>query len=77
MAKKSNAKRIERLEQIIIGSGFLLQKLNVRYGKDFSFGMVEQVQQCIRDCNQVGATVQQRSAKLNAEQLHKAANDAK
>lgn len=62
MAKKSNAKRIDRLEDICIGAGLLLTLLRARYGIDFSEGMSQQVYQCIRDCNQVGQARQQREA---------------
>ncbi|MFM0263292.1 hypothetical protein [Paraburkholderia sediminicola] len=51
---KSSAKRIEYLEEIIIGTGFLLKKLQARYGDDFGTGIDEQVRACIKDCDEVG-----------------------
>lgn len=60
MAKKSNAKRIERLEGICIGAGFLLRKLQAQYGRDFGEGMSEQVRACINDCNSVSRAIEQR-----------------
>lgn len=62
MAKKSPAKRIERLEDIVAGAGFLLMKLQSRYGSDFGEGMHMQVRDCIRDCQQVSAARAQREA---------------
>lgn len=59
---KPTAKRIQRLEDICIGAGFLLQKLQARYGSDFGVGMDEQVRDCIRDTRQVAAAKQQREA---------------
>ena len=61
MSKGVN-KRIERLEGIAIGAGFLLKKLAATYGGDFGVGMTEQVRDCIRDCDQVGRAAQQRDA---------------
>jgi hypothetical protein len=51
---KSPAKRIEYLEEIIIGAAFLLKKLRAQYGSDFSIGMDEQTRACIKDCDEVG-----------------------
>lgn len=66
MAKKSAAKRIARLEDIVAGAGFLLQKLQHQYGSDFGYGMSEQVRDCIRDCQQVVAAKEQRDATAKA-----------
>lgn len=60
MAKKSNAKRLERLEGICIGAGFLLMKLHAQYGNQLGEGMREQVRHCIQDCNAVSRAVAQR-----------------
>lgn len=65
MSKGTN-KRIERLEGIAIGAGFLLKKLQARYGSDFGVGMTEQVRDCIRDCDQVGNAIRQREAAVKA-----------
>lgn len=56
----SPAKRVEYLEEIVIGAGFLLKKLQSRYGSDFGTGMDEQVRHCIRDCDEVGRVKTQR-----------------
>ena len=53
-------KRIERLEGIAMGAGFLLQKLRAKYGDDFGVGMTEQVNDCIRDTQQIANDVLQR-----------------
>lgn len=53
-------KRIERLEGIAMGAGFLLQKLRAKYGEDFGVGMTEQVNDCIRDAQQIANNVIQR-----------------
>ena len=53
-------KRIERLEGIAIGAGFILQKLRAKYGDDFGAGMTEQVNDCIRDAQQIANNVLQR-----------------
>lgn len=67
MAKKSAAKRIERLEGIVIGAGFLLRKLQAQYGDDFGAGMDEQVRHCIRDCAQVEHNRLQREQRASEE----------
>ena len=53
-------KRIERLECIAMGAGFLLQKLRAKYGDDFGAGMTEQVNACIKDTQQIANNVLQR-----------------
>ena len=53
-------KRIERLEGIAMGAGFLLQKMRAKYGDDFGVGMTEQVNDCIRDTQQIAHNVLQR-----------------
>jgi hypothetical protein len=53
-------KRIERLEGLAMGAGFLLQKLRAKYGDDFGVGMTEQVNDCIRDTQQIANDVLQR-----------------
>lgn len=68
MAKKSNSQRIERLEGVCIGAGFLLKKLRAQYGKSFGEGMWQQVNACINDCDQIGLAVVQRKAALAAKQ---------
>lgn len=72
MARKSNAKRMKRLEDIAIGAGLLLQKLQYRYGGDFGVGLDQQVRQCINDCSQVGQARMQREAAeaASAEATH-------
>lgn len=53
MAKKSPTQRIERLEGMVIGMGFLLMELKASYGRNFGNGMSEQVNQALRDYRQV------------------------
>lgn len=63
MMAKSPAKRIEYLEEIVIGAGFLLKKLQARYGSDFGIGIAEQVRDCIEDCDEVSRVNMQRKNK--------------
>lgn len=46
-------KKLEHAESVVIGMGFLLQKLKYRYGSDFGVGMSEQVNQAIADYQQI------------------------
>lgn len=46
-------KRAERAEGIAIGMGFLLLKLQSRYGAEFGEGIAQQVEQSIRDYRQL------------------------
>jgi len=62
MAKKSPTQRLARVEDICMGAGFLLMKLQSKYGHDFGEGMREQVRDCIRDCQQVTQNRMQREA---------------
>lgn len=66
MANKTKTKRIERLEGVCIGAGFLLKKLRAQYGKSFGEGMWQQVNACINDCDQIGLAVVQRKAQAAA-----------
>jgi hypothetical protein len=63
---KSPTKKAERLEDIVIGAGFLLQTLLNRYHNDLSEGMSIQVRDCLRDCNQVAKNKAARQAKETA-----------
>lgn len=67
MSNKSPAKRIEYLESVVMGAGFLLKKLQHTYGSDFGMGMTEQVAQCIRECNEVGRVNVTRKAREAAK----------
>lgn len=51
--KKTATKKIERLENVCIGTGFLLRKLQAQFGASFSIGMDKQVRQAIHDCRQI------------------------
>jgi hypothetical protein len=62
MPKKSTAKRIDRLELVCIGAGFLLKKLQHTYGGDFGVGTTEQVRHCINDIKQIERARTQREA---------------
>lgn len=64
---KSLAKRVEYLEEIAIGAGFLLKKLRAGYGADFGAGMDEQVRECIRDCDEVTRVHMLRKDKQNKD----------
>jgi hypothetical protein len=67
VGKKSPNQRIERIEQICIGAGFLLKKLRCTYGSDFGVGMTDQVNQCIRDCDHVARNREIREANKSSE----------
>jgi hypothetical protein len=60
---KSPAARVEYLEEIVIGAGFLLKKLYAAYGNEFGVGTEEQVRHCIRDCDEVGRVHLERKAR--------------
>lgn len=60
MAKKSQAQRIERLEAVCMGMGFLLQKLQAKHGDDFGEGTRIQVREAIRDYQQIAKAREQR-----------------
>lgn len=60
MSKKSPAQRIDRLEQVVIGAAFLMQKLRCRYGADFGVGIDEQVNQFLRDARAIESARNQR-----------------
>lgn len=60
MSRKSPTQKIEHLESIVMGMGFLLLKLKADYGRDFGYGMTEQVDQALRDYRAVEQSHQQR-----------------
>lgn len=60
--RKTPAQKIERLESIVLGMGFLLLKLKSEYGHDFGYGMAEQVDQALQDYQAVSQSHQQRIA---------------
>lgn len=64
--KKSCAKKIARLESIVIGAGLLLSKLQADYGHDFGIGMAKQVRDCIRDSRAVAHSASQREQAAKA-----------
>lgn len=63
---KTSVKKIDRLESVAIGAGFLLKKLRSQYGKSFGEGMWEQVNHCINDCDQIGRNRLAREEKAKA-----------
>ena len=66
--KKTATKKIERLENVCIGTGFLLRKLQAQFGASFSVGMDKQVRQAIHDCRQIeSARLQKDIIKADAE----------
>lgn len=67
MSRKSPAKKVERLESIVMGMGFLLLKLKADYGHDFSIGMADQVNQALRDYHNVKQAHTQRLAASKPE----------
>lgn len=69
MAKKTTAKRVEHLEGVAIGAGFLLKKLRSQYGKHFGDGMWQQVNACISACDEI-ARVQMQRQQAAKEHLH-------
>lgn len=62
MARKTKTKRMERLESVCIGAGFLLMKLQMQFGNAMGEGMRKQVAQCVNDCNQIARSIEQRKA---------------
>ena len=68
MAKKSTAKRVARLESIVVSAGFLLQRLYATYHDDFSVGLEQQVRECLRDCNDVARAKAQRETAQSDQQ---------
>lgn len=63
MSRRSPARKIKRLEEIVMGMGFLLLKLKSQYGHDFGYGMTEQVDQALKDYRMVSQSRQQRIAR--------------
>lgn len=61
MAKKSPAKRVARLEGIVVGAGWLLQRLYEANRKELSVGLTQQIHECLRDCNQVAGSIRARA----------------
>lgn len=57
---KSPTRRVEYLEEVVVGAGFLLKKLYATYGNEMSEGMDMQVRHCIRDCAEVERVYMQR-----------------
>lgn len=68
MSRKTPTQKIERLEQIVMGMGFLLLKLQGQYGNDFGYGMTEQVDQALRDYRDVCHSHQQRQDAKRAQE---------
>lgn len=62
---KSTKKKTERLEGIIIGATFLLQKLYNQHHGQMSEGMRAQVREFLRDGNQVSNDVAGRVMRQN------------
>lgn len=60
MGKKTNAKRIARLEQQVMGMGFLLWKLQSQYGHAFGRGMTTQVKQAVSEYKQLSRAISDR-----------------
>ena len=67
MSRKTPAQKIERLETIVMGMGFLLLKLKAQYGDDFGYGMAEQVDQALQDYRAVSQSHQQRQDSRRAQ----------
>lgn len=63
---KTATKKINRLESVAIGAGFLLKKLRAQHGHDFGVGMWQQVTQCINDCDQISRNRTEREEKAKA-----------
>ena len=65
-------KKLARAREVCSGAGFLLQKLQARYGNEFGEGMRIQVQQAINDCRQQGAALKAMTATnaVQAERMH-------
>ena len=67
MSKKSPSQKIERLENIVMGMGFLLLKLKSQYGHDLGYGMEEQINQALRDYHNVCQAHEQRKRRIEGE----------
>jgi len=67
MSKKSPTQKIERLENIIMGMGFLLLKLKSQYGHALGYGMEEQINQALRDYRNVSRAHEQRRRRIEGE----------
>lgn len=67
--------RAERAERIAIGMGFLLLKLDHRFGGEVGEGMHQQMQQAIRDYRQMCREAEQRkhAAQINTDKAARAA----
>lgn len=72
MSSKSVHKKLIRAREVCMGAGFLLEKLQVRYGDDFGEGMHIQVQQAINECRQQGLALSAvlASNAVEAERIH-------
>lgn len=72
MSSKGIHKKLIRARTVCMGSGFLLEKLQVQYGADFGEGMRIQVQQAINDCRQQSLALSAvlASNAVEAERLH-------
>lgn len=67
MSKKSPSKKIERLENIVMGMGFLLLKLKSQYGHALGYGMEEQINQALRDYLNVCRAHEQRKRRIEGD----------
>ena len=68
MAGTATAKlrrRAEHAESMVIGMGFLLAKLQARYGADFGDGIGQQVRQAIQDYRELERSIAARDTAMN------------
>ena len=67
MSKKSPSQKIVRLENIVMGMGFLLLKLKHQYGHELGYGMEEQINQALRDFRNVCRAHEQRRRRIEGD----------
>jgi hypothetical protein len=53
----TTTKKLARAREVCNGAGFLLLKLQSKFGDQFGEGMRIQVQQCINECRQQGTAL--------------------
>lgn len=65
-------KKLAKARGVANGAGFLLMKLEAKFGHEFGEGMRIQVRQAINECRQQGAALMAITAKtaVEAERMH-------
>ncbi len=65
-------KKLAKARGVANGAGFLLQKLEAKFGDEFGEGLRTQVRQAINECRQQGSAIMAITAKtaVEAERMH-------